>query len=379
MNVVRNEIRTGLLATITLAILAAALLYLGAPALLVGTNTFKVYFEDAGGIQPGAVVNLAGRRVGQVRRIYSPVPRAERPKPELQVVIEVEVSQSALIYREQKVMMVQYSLLADQMIDFTDGNEDSGLATEETRFIGERQLGLADAAPKLLEKLDPLMNRATSLIEELQKSAERLADYTAKGSDLSLALSNFRKLGDNLVDISDKEGDLRKSLNNIQSLTAEDSSLARTLDNARIFTEGLAQNKDIAASISNFRLASEKIKSTVDCLQGTVSGVAPELDATVRNAADFTDTIKRQPWRLIWPSTKKYPEDEAQQVYMLKAMEEVSAVAEQVDCPPGKKQVGRSGKRVKRPPAVANKKEQAKPRGANKAGKKSPRRLLRTR
>ena len=26
---------------------------------------------------------------------------------------------------------------------------------------------------------------------------------------------------------------------------------------------------------------------------------------------DLTQTVKTQPWRLIWPSTKKYPEDEA--------------------------------------------------------------------
>ena len=30
----------------------------------------------------------------------------------------------------------------------------------------------------------------------------------------------------------------------------------------------------------------------------------------VENAKQFTDTLKHQPWRLIYPSTKKYPEDE---------------------------------------------------------------------
>ena len=30
------------------------------------------------------------------------------------------------------------------------------------------------------------------------------------------------------------------------------------------------------------------------------------------NLKQFSETIKAQPWRLIWPSTKKYPEDQQQ-------------------------------------------------------------------
>ena len=37
-----------------------------------------------------------------------------------------------------------------------------------------------------------------------------------------------------------------------------------------------------------------------------------EPDALLQQSADnfqqMTDTLKRQPWRLIWPSTKKYDE-----------------------------------------------------------------------
>ncbi|MEP6821919.1 MAG: hypothetical protein ABI946_06165, partial [Chthoniobacterales bacterium] len=35
--------------------------------------------------------------------------------------------------------------------------------------------------------------------------------------------------------------------------------------------------------------------------------------ATGANVKDLTQTVKTQPWRLIWPSTKKYPEDGAAQ------------------------------------------------------------------
>jgi hypothetical protein len=37
-----------------------------------------------------------------------------------------------------------------------------------------------------------------------------------------------------------------------------------------------------------------------------------KMSDAIKNADQFTDTIKRQPWRLIWPSTKTYPEDAAE-------------------------------------------------------------------
>lgn len=335
MNVVRNEIRTGLLATITLAILAATLIYLGAPAVLRGSNRFRIYFEDGNGIQPGAAVNLAGRRIGQVRSIHSPVPPIDRPRPELIVMIEVEVGQDALIYREQRVRMVQYSLLSDQVIDFTHANESSGLATEETRFIGERSIGLTDAAPMILEKIDPLVSSATKLMNELQKTATRLTAITADGSDLTTGITGFKKLTENLNEISGEDSSMRKAFKNLESLTGGDSALVEAMNNAKDFTETLANNKDIEVALRNFRGASENVKKLAACLNVTMKSVAPKLDDTVQNAKQFTDTVKRQPWRLIWPSTKKYPEDEAQKYLVLRHPEvPMPMIGSQDKCPP---------------------------------------------
>jgi hypothetical protein len=37
-----------------------------------------------------------------------------------------------------------------------------------------------------------------------------------------------------------------------------------------------------------------------------------DLGPVGENLKEFSETIKTQPWRLIWPSTKKYPEDQQQ-------------------------------------------------------------------
>jgi len=96
----------------------------------------------------------------------------------------------------------------------------------------------------------------------------------------------------------------------LQDLTGDESPLSQALRNASQFTAELAENKDIPEALRNFRKASRNLNSTVVGLRSTVKGIDPGVKSTLHNAEEFTDTIKRQPWRLIWPTTKKYPEDQ---------------------------------------------------------------------
>jgi len=50
-------------------------------------------------------------------------------------------------------------------------------------------------------------------------------------------------------------------------------------------------------TLQNFRESSERLKSTMR-----------DLEPVGRNVSEFSETIKSQPWRLIWPGTKKYAE-----------------------------------------------------------------------
>ena len=50
MTILRNEIRTGLLVVISLALLVAVLLYLGAPGVFTPQKTYRIYFDNAAGL-----------------------------------------------------------------------------------------------------------------------------------------------------------------------------------------------------------------------------------------------------------------------------------------------------------------------------------------
>src|ERR1043166_3347006 len=77
MQLERNEILTGLLVVGTIGVIAFLLVLLGAPGLFRPLVTYGVYFDNAAGIKPGAVVMLAGRKIGQVQKLYSPLTATE--------------------------------------------------------------------------------------------------------------------------------------------------------------------------------------------------------------------------------------------------------------------------------------------------------------
>lgn len=319
MQITRTEIRTGLLVVLSLAALVAVLLYLGAPGVFIKQSTYKIYFDNAGGISPGADVLLAGRKIGYVAKVFSPVPEAQRPDPKMEVLVEVRVAADSLIYNNVQVQMVQNSLLGEMVIDFNSGNEAVGLAPDGTYFRGERQPGLADAVPQVLERIDPALKKITSTLGTLEITSANLNKLTAEEADLPRAFAEFRKFGVNLNEISGPDGALRKSLANIETLTAKDgridqtvthiqdltdsdSPLSRTLRNAEKFTSDLANSKDVQVTLQNFRQASEKLNRTVNTL-------GPQLSTIGRNLEQASDTVRKQPWRLIWPTTKKYEEE----------------------------------------------------------------------
>ncbi|MEY2531243.1 MAG: phospholipid/cholesterol/gamma-HCH transport system substrate-binding protein [Verrucomicrobiota bacterium] len=303
MQLQRNEVMTGLLVVGTVAIITAVLILLGAPGLFRPLVIYKIYVDNAAGIKQGASVMLAGRKIGQVQKLFSPVsaeedrraqeaaaaihppdpnatPTPSDGKPKFEVRIEVQVDKSALVYRDARTRLMQLGLLGDMAIDITQGTEASGRAHDGDMFAGERTPDFSEAASKMLEVIKPVAVEATSTMKELQATAQNLNKITDDNSELNQALARFKTFGEHLVDISAPESPLNNSLKNIEKIS-----------------DSLTQNRNIELTLQNFRDSSEKLKSAMR-----------DLEPAGRNIAEFSETIKAQPWRLIWPSTKKSPE-----------------------------------------------------------------------
>lgn len=176
MQIHRNEIKTGILVLVTLGILIVVLVIIGVPGVLRPINTFRIYFDNAGGIRPGAPVLLAGREIGVVSALQSPVPMKDRPDghTNYEVAIEVKVDRDAQVYRSITVHLTQQGLMGQQVIDFFRGDEKSELATNHADFVGERVPDLSDSVNDHIESL------------------------LGTNSNLALMINNTRELSDTL-------------------------------------------------------------------------------------------------------------------------------------------------------------------------------------
>src|SRR5438067_12850796 len=163
MQLQRNEIMTGLLVIGTIAVVAFLLVLLGAPGLFRPLVTYQIYFDNAVGIKQGAPVMLAGRKIGQVQKLYSPVSpeeekRAEeaaaanRPpepnagtnpsptpgKPRFKVRIDDQADKRAKVYRDAKTRMIQLGLRADMAINIIQRTDTPRHAKDGKICAGER-------------------------------------------------------------------------------------------------------------------------------------------------------------------------------------------------------------------------------------------------
>jgi ABC-type transporter Mla subunit MlaD len=306
MEIRREEVRTGLLVIVSIAIITLVLLAIGAPGVFKATNTYRIYFDNAAGLNQGAPVLLAGRRIGQVTNLLSPVPLSERPEgfKNYETLVQVQVDRSADIYNKVEVHMLQTSLLGQPVIDFTNGDETSGLATNGSYFVGIRAkdftAAISDAVDVIKNTVTPVAIQAQKTMQELSSTADNLRQLTAPGSNVDQAVVQFRHFGDNLVQISGSESALQKSLNNIEMLTGSDGHLNQALANVDHLTNQILAQDRVGKTLTNLQNATEN-------LNNVVSSAGPRVDIITANLEQATNTVKNQPWRLIWPVTKKYP------------------------------------------------------------------------
>src|SRR6266403_69795 len=271
MQIRRNEVLTGLLVVATLAALTGILVLLGAPGLFRPLTTYKIYFDNAAGIKLGAPVLLAGRKIGRVAKLFSPVskeesqravdvakslraaeanatPAPEKP-PRYEVRIDVQVDRSALLYRDSKARMITLGLLGEVAIDFTEGTESSGRAKSGEVFAGERVPDFGEAIARMLDIISPVATEATATFKRLELTAENLSHITDENSELNLALTQFKTFGEHLNQLTAPEGSLSVSLSNIQRIT-----------------DDLQKNDNIKVTLQNFRESSEKLKATMNSI-----------------------------------------------------------------------------------------------------------------
>jgi hypothetical protein len=80
------------------------------------------------------------------------------------------------------------------------------------------------------------------------------------------------------------------------------------LSNVKDVMAQLEKDSNLEKTLANFKASSARLRIILDSLDKTMDSVLPRLDLIVQDLNQLTDKLKRQPWRVVWPSTIKYPE-----------------------------------------------------------------------
>ena len=308
----RNETLTGLLVVVTLTILVGVVLLLAAPGIFRQQENLQVFFDNAAGVKPGAPVMVAGHQIGRVATIDAPVARAKRPAkyPEYEVLITVHVDHGSVVYRNAVPRMLQNGLLGEQVIDFVGGTEDSGNAPTGYRFVGERVPDINSALPKILAIVEPVAGTATLTLSELRRTIDGLNSIFGQEGELRGALTKLRLTADNLTALSRPDGAMAQTFDNLQGFTHdlrdEHGPLMGVLNNLQRTTRTLNEDDRLEKMLTNFEGASARADAAAKNANALLTGIRPSVQQTTENLEQMTDTLKRQPWRVFWPTTKKY-------------------------------------------------------------------------
>jgi ABC-type transporter Mla subunit MlaD len=161
--------------------------------------------DNAAGIKLGAPVLLAGRKIGQVEKLNSPVSQEEaaraqaagdaiRPppptvnptvRPRYEARIDVRVDKDSSVYKDAHARLISLGLLGETAIDFTAGNESAGRAEDGQIFAGDRVPDFGESISKVLDIVQPVANEAIATLKELQTTGANLSKITDEQSQLN--------------------------------------------------------------------------------------------------------------------------------------------------------------------------------------------------
>ncbi len=318
MNFQKDTIRTSVLTLLTFGLVAFTILLVGVPGFFNRQYEISIYFDNASGIQQGANVMVAGRKVGFVSAIDSPLAPDERPKdhPECEVRIYAKINDGNQIYQDSTAVMLQQGLLGSMVIDFVRGSPEAGFAENGTEYLGERRPDFTEAIPALLDAIRPVAESAEEALSELKTAAERLESLLGENGPMATALIQIRELADNLGAITARDGALTVTLERFgvfaEDLSSKEGALQKTFSNLETFTAQLSEGEQVSRTLTRIEEAANQLDTTLSDVQGAIGSLEPTLGRTLVNTEEMTDTLKRQPWRLIWPSTVEYPSDAAE-------------------------------------------------------------------
>ena len=292
-------------------------------------SAYFFYVGDSTGLPEGTEVKFHGLPVGLVTRVTLDEKRSRQTRlpafrvdfqinPQGERVLNLWSFESVMIGKESPVMGATVVTLAhEQMPGGLTSTTAALRLLPQTDVLSDE---LNDIVRRAGEVVDNANNTIRSLRDSLEARPERLSDdrtanlllvlqrdlypldpaagngtsrptrVAAVLSNLAAAARSFAAAGDGIVSVTRRDGPMEDAF-------AKFAKFSGDLDDP---------GQPFLASIVDLKKTTTGIREDFGKYGTLADRLTPSLDKGAQDAEQMLDTLKREPWRLLWKSSKDY-------------------------------------------------------------------------
>ncbi|HAV25614.1 MAG TPA: hypothetical protein DCX01_05510 [Bacteroidetes bacterium] len=296
---ISKEFKVGVLAAISISILAFGYNFMKGQDLFTSTNEYFGKYDRIEGLFKSNPVLISGYTVGSVTSI-------DMNRETLELTVGITVGNDIKIPKNSIMKIVNNDMIGSKAIELIFGDDSTAYAQTGDYLIAEQDQGIAQAVSGVLEPLTKSINSVLGNID----TAIAGADLAGTLKDASLALKSFKETADKLNNLlNGKDAEIEAILNNIKVTTEGLTGLSPQID------EILSEIKGTSSRLSaiEFEALSTQVKSLAGELEKTAAAINGkegtlgmlvndkkmynDLDATIAKLKTLLEDIEKYPRR----------------------------------------------------------------------------------
>lgn len=272
-------------------------------------RTYRAYFRNAGGLEPGSEVRYAGGpSVGRVTMVRTD------PQDPSRMEIDFRVDDQVPVKMDSKAKISSLSPLGDNFLGIVPGSAAAPPAPSGTVLTGMDYASFDDLTSKINDiapQASVLLVNLNARVTDLQETIRRVNGLldTTNRANIAASLANVRGM------LAEDRPVLHSTLNNLNSASSKLAplidDLKKTSNQANIalshIDATLLENRpDLRQAVSELRATLTSTSALADQLNGIVNTNSDNLDVIIANLRDvtenlknFTERIKTRPAALI--------------------------------------------------------------------------------
>ena len=301
---ISNELRVGILVTLSLALLIWGLNYLKGKDFFTTSHKYYAVYDNVDGLVKSNIVIMNGYRIGIINKIEFLADHSGK------LLVTLMINSDVFISKDATANIYSSDFLGSKGMRITLGKDKRSVENGDT-LIGILETNLVS---RLETQVGPIKNKAESLIVSLDSTTRMLRDIfdTNTKHNLKSTISHLNNsLGsmDNMI--NSDNGKLKIMLENMESITTNfklhNKEIGLIIDNLSQVSDSLAK-VHFASAINNADLVMEKTYQVMDKInkgEGSLGLLVNDeklyhsLETTAKDLDDLLKDLKTNPKRYV--------------------------------------------------------------------------------